>query len=254
MQAEQQILGITRRRFDERAAVLYAAAVALALDAFQVAGGFAFSSAQRQVLTRFLCAGYGVDALVGVAGAGKTILMAAARGAWESRGLAAATAAVAAANLTAESGIASRTIAAWMARINDPGRPGLDGIDVLVVDEAAMVDDRALAILLREAERTGTKVVLIGDPLQLRAVGVGVGGTFAAIHRQVEGLVLEENRRQRDPIERKALELWRAGGREQALHTWSQGGRVHAGAGRQRHPRRAAGRSADRPHAVPRCA
>ncbi|MEV4245869.1 MobF family relaxase [Streptosporangium canum] len=230
VQAEQQILGITRRRFDERGAVLDAAAVALALDAFQVAGGLAFSSAQRQVLTRFLCAGYGVDALVGVAGAGKTTLMAAARGAWESRGLVvagAATAAVAAANLTAESGIASRTIAAWVARINDPGRPGLDGVDVLVIDEAAMVDDRDLAVLLREAERTGTKVILIGDPLQLRAVGVG--GTFAAIHRQVEGLVLEENRRQVDPIERRALELWRAGDREQALHTWSQGGRVHAG-------------------------
>ncbi|MER5326327.1 AAA family ATPase [Streptosporangium roseum] len=90
-----------------------------------------------------------------------------------------------------------------------------------------MVDDRALAVLLGEAERTGTKVILIGDPLQLRAVGVG--GTFAAIHRQVEGLVLEENRRQADPTERRALELWRAGDRGEALHTWSQGGRVHAG-------------------------
>ncbi|MFI6889939.1 MobF family relaxase [Streptosporangium canum] len=230
VKAEQKALRITRSRYDQGVVVLDAATVALAIDAFQVAGGFTFSLAQRQVLTRFLCAGHGVDALVGVAGAGKTILMAAARGAWESRGLVvagAATAAVAAANLTAESGIASRTIAAWVARINDPGRPGLDGIDVLVVDEAAMVDDRALAILLREAERTGTKVILIGDPLQLRAVGVG--GTFAAIHRQVEGLVLEENRRQVDPIERRALELWRAGDRGEALHTWSQGGRVHAG-------------------------
>ncbi|MEV4249364.1 AAA family ATPase [Streptosporangium canum] len=230
VQAEQEALRITRSRYDERVAVLDAAVAALAIDAVQVAGGFAFSDSQRQVLERFLRAGYGVDALIGVAGAGKTILMAAARTAWESRGLVvagAATAAVAAANLTAESGIASRTIAAWVARINDPGRPGLDGVDVLVLDEAAMVDDRALAILLREAERTGTKVVLIGDPLQLRAVGVG--GTFAAIHRQVEGLVLTENRRQVDPIERQALELWRAGDRSEALHTWSQGGRVHAG-------------------------
>ncbi|MEV4188819.1 MobF family relaxase, partial [Streptosporangium canum] len=230
VQAEQQSLRTTRSRYDHGVAVLDAATVALAIDAFQVAGGFTFSHSQRQVLERFLRAGHGVDALVGVAGAGKTMLMAAARSAWESRGLVvagAATAAVAAANLTAESGIASRTIAAWVARINDPGRPGLDGIDVLVVDEAAMVDDRALALLLREAERTGTKVILIGDPLQLRAVGVG--GTFAAIHRQVEGLVLTENRRQVDPIERQALELWRAGDREQALHTWSQGGRVHAG-------------------------
>ncbi|WP_425584262.1 ATP-dependent DNA helicase [Streptosporangium album] len=127
----------------------------------------------------------------------------------------------------AEGGIPARTVAAWLQCIADPERPGLDGIDVLVIDEAAMVDDRALAILMRETERTGTKVILIGDPLQLRAVGVG--GAFAAIHRQVEGLVLEENRRQVDPIERQALQLWRAGDRGEALHTWSQGGRVHAG-------------------------
>ncbi|WP_433236893.1 AAA family ATPase [Streptosporangium sp. CA-135522] len=86
-------------------------------------------------------------------------LMAAARSAWESRGLVvagAATAAVAAANLTVESGIASRTIAAWVARTNDPGRHGLDGIDVLVIDEAATVDDRDLAVLPADWQRART--------------------------------------------------------------------------------------------------
>ncbi|MFI6915389.1 MobF family relaxase [Streptosporangium sp. NPDC050284] len=233
LEAEQQVLHLTRQRYTEGAAVLDTAAIALSREAFEVAHSVTFSPSQRAVLERLLGDGHGVDALIGVPGAGKTMLMAAARAGWESRGLVvagAATAAVAAANLTAESGIGAYTFATWMQRITDPEGPGgrgLDGVDVLVIDEAAMVDDRDLAVVLGEAHRTGTKVVAIGDPLQLRAIGVG--GTFAALHRQVDGLVLSENRRQRDPIERQALAQWRDGDRTEALRTWSRGGRVHAG-------------------------
>ncbi|MFI9559380.1 AAA family ATPase [Nonomuraea endophytica] len=96
------------------AAVLAGAEVALALDTYQVAAGFEFSPAQRQALERLLGGGHGVDAVIGVAGAGKTTLMAAARTAWESRGLvvaSASSAAVTAAHLQAESSVASLTIA-----------------------------------------------------------------------------------------------------------------------------------------------
>uniref|UniRef100_UPI003F49147B MobF family relaxase n=1 Tax=Streptosporangium sp. CA-256172 TaxID=3240076 RepID=UPI003F49147B len=230
LEAEQQVLHLTRQRYGQGVAVVDGPAIALSLETFQAAHGVVFPASQRAALHRLLADGHGVEALIGVPGAGKTTLMAAARVAWESRGLVvagAATAAVAAANLTAESGIVAHTVATWLHRITTPGGRGLDGIDVLVLDEAAMIDDRDLAVLLAEARRTGTKVVAIGDPLQLRAVGVG--GTFAAAHRQIDGLVLEENRRQRDPIERQALRQWRDGDRTEALHTWSRGGHVHAG-------------------------
>ncbi|MER5728946.1 AAA family ATPase [Streptomyces sp. NPDC002138] len=128
-----------------------------------------------------------VDAVVGVAGAGKTTLLRAARAGWEAAGLrvlGASTAAVAAANLAAEAGVDSRTVAAWTREISD-GR-GLHGVGVLAIDEAAMVDDRALAALVRHAADTGTgtgtKVVAVGDPLQLRAVGIG-----GALTRRVLG-------------------------------------------------------------------
>ncbi|HEX4814888.1 MAG TPA: MobF family relaxase, partial [Nonomuraea sp.] len=228
--AEQVILASVRRRYDTGVAVLDGDAVHLAIDAFQVTHGLELADEQRAALQRLLTAGHGVEAIIGVPGAGKTTLMAAARAAYEARGMVvrgAATAAVAAANLRAESGIPSRTIATWLQRITDPQRPGLTGVDVLVVDEAAMVDDRELAALLGEAERTGTKIVLIGDPVQLRAVGVG--GGFRAAHRQIAGLTLRENRRQRDPLERRAIELWRDEQRYAALRTWGEGGRVHAG-------------------------
>lgn len=226
--AEQDGLAAARAGYGAGLAVVVDAAAALAIDAYQAGTGLALSESQRQVVERLLSDGHAVEAVIGVAGAGKTTIMAAARSAWESRGLVvagAATAAVAAMGLAAESGIASRTIAGWLQRIERG--PGLDGVDVLVVDEGAIVDDRQLATLLTEAARTATKVVLIGDPVQLRAIGVG--GLFAAIHRQVDGPVLGENRRQRDAAERAALALWRAGRREQALRTWAQAGRVHAG-------------------------
>lgn len=89
-----------------------------------------------------------------------------------------------------------------------------------------MVDDRALAALLHHAAGTGTKVVAVGDPLQLRAVGIG--GGFARIHRIVDGLVLTENRRQRDVAERAALQDWRTGARTSALAAFAAHGRVHA--------------------------
>ncbi|MEV0399436.1 AAA family ATPase [Actinoallomurus sp. NPDC050550] len=209
----------------------------LAAAAFYAARGFTPSEEQAEVLERLVSAGHGVDAVVGVAGAGKTTLMAAARTAWQAAGYTvagAATAAVAAQNLQAESGIGSGTIASWIQAITGPGRDdgtrGLDGVDVLVIDEAGMVDDRELALLLHHAQQADTKVVLIGDPKQLKAVGVG--GSFAAIHRHLDGPTLTENRRQADPIERRALQLWRADRREQALHAWAAGGRVHAGADR----------------------
>ncbi|MFI9846746.1 MobF family relaxase [Nonomuraea sp. NPDC051941] len=228
--AEQQALALTRAEYGAGLALVDAAAAELALGAFEAGAGIALSDSQRQVLERLVGGGHGVEAVIGVPGAGKTMIMAAARSAWESRGLVvagAATAAVAAMGLAAESGIASDTIATWLLRIKSG--PGLNGVDVLVVDEAAIVDDRQLTVLLTEAQRTATKVVLIGDPVQLRAIGVG--GLFAAIHRQVDGLVLGENRRQRDAGERAALALWRGGKREQALRTWGQAGRVHAGRG-----------------------
>ncbi|WP_214107270.1 MobF family relaxase [Acrocarpospora catenulata] len=228
LDAEKTILASVRDRYGAGWATVDEQAARLAITTYETGNGLTLSDEQRAVLDRLLTGGHGVEAVIGVAGAGKTTIMAAARTAWSSRGLVvagAATAAVAAAHLYGESGIPATTIASWLARIQDG--PGLSGVDVLVVDEAAMVDDRELAVLLTEAGRTGTKLVLIGDPVQLRAVGVG--GGFAAIHRQVDGALLSENRRQRDPLERAALELWRAGERRQALQTWGQGGRVHAG-------------------------
>lgn len=228
--AEALIVSEATNRLGTQAAAVSRDTVDMSLSTIEAqhGGTFRFSDEQRAVLERLLTAGHGIDAVVGIAGSGKTTIMDTARQAWEAHGLViagASTAAVAAANLKAEAGIESRTLASWLTGIRTGG-PGLTGVDVLVVDEAAMCDDRDIAELLTHAAMTGTKVVGIGDPKQLHSPGIG--GSFAAVHHMVGGLSLNENFRQKDAIERRTLELWRDDNRVGALRTFAGAGRVHA--------------------------
>ncbi|MEV7602937.1 MobF family relaxase [Kitasatospora sp. NPDC089797] len=225
--AEQVITTVPAERIADHAAIVDPAAAARQVAAFEAGKRLQLSVEQRAVVLRLLSAGHGVDTVQGLAGAGKTTMLAAARQVWEQAGLTVAGGAmmaVAAQNLQAESGITSTTIASWLLRIRDG--EGLAGIDVLVVDEAAMADDRTLAKLLVHTAETGTKLVLVGDEQQLQPIGIG--GGFAEIHRAVSGLALRENRRQRDAVERDALTVWRTGGRSTALAQLADAGHVHA--------------------------
>ncbi|MFJ9889493.1 MobF family relaxase [Streptomyces sp. NPDC091287] len=228
--AEALIVSEATNRLGTQAAAVSSDTVDMTLSTVEAqhGGSFTFSDEQRAILERLLTAGHGIDAVVGIAGSGKTTIMDTARQAWEAHGLViagASTAAVAAANLKAEAGIESRTLASWLTGIRNGGS-GLTGVDVLVVDEAAMCDDRDVAELLTHAAETGTKVVGIGDPKQLHSPGIG--GSFAAVHHLVGGLTLSQNFRQKEMVERRALELWRDDNRVESLRTFAGTGRVHA--------------------------
>jgi conjugative relaxase-like TrwC/TraI family protein len=231
--AEQVIEETAAARLAEGAGQVTPAAADLAVSVFEATRStgdrpFRLSAEQRAVVHRLLTAGHGLDVVVGVAGAGKTTLLSAARTGWEAAGLrvaGASTAAVAAAGLRAGSGITSYTVASWLHDLDTGGRR-LAATDVLVLDEAAMVDDRALARLLTAANTSGTKVVAVGDWMQLRAIGIG--GGFRRAHELVDGVRLTENRRQTDAVERAALQTWRDGGRRTALAALADYGRIHA--------------------------
>ncbi|MEV5204197.1 MobF family relaxase [Streptomyces sp. NPDC053720] len=232
--AEQTITETAAERLNEGAAVLTVRAAELAIATFEAQRTsdplrpFVMSAEQRAVTQRLLTAGHGVDVKRGKAGTGKTTIMSAARMGWEAAGLrvsGAATAAVAASKLQAESGIKSATVATWLMDIRDGGRR-MANTDVLVLEEAAMIDDRDVAELLTAAAENGVKVVMIGDWAQLKAIGVG--GGFKRAHEIVGGLELKENRRQTDAVERAALEAWLDGGRRTALSMLAEHGRVHA--------------------------
>ncbi|MDN3262890.1 MobF family relaxase [Streptomyces sp. CSDS2] len=227
LDAEELVISQALARVDEGAVQLTAEQAAAAMSVFEVANGFALSDEQRAAITRTLTAGLGIEAHVGAAGTGKSTLMEACRIAWDATGhtyAGATVSAVAAKSLADASGIPARSIASWLQQIRDGN--GLTGIDVLVVDEATMSNDRQAAALFKEAARTGTKIVAIGDPKQLQAIGPG--GWFREVHRLVGGLTLTENRRQRNAAERAALEVWRTGDHEQALRILADTGRVHA--------------------------
>jgi len=151
-----------------------------------------------------------VVCVVGLAGAGKTTATHAVAQVFAHEGVAVigvAPSGVAAERLQDETGIASVTLHRLLEDARHEG--GLAHSSVLVVDEAGMAETRVLARVLELAEQAQAKVILIGDPHQLPAVGAG--GLFAGIVEREGAVVLQENRRQRDEVERDALARVRAG-------------------------------------------
>jgi hypothetical protein len=223
---EKVIVNAAQASHDDQTTIRVSATTAeMAASTIEVAGDFQLSAEQRREILRITTSGKALDALIGPPGSGKTTLMDAVRAAYQAQGLViagAATQGVTAQTLQAESGIPSRTVAQWLARIDNG--PGLRGVDVLVMDESGMIDDRGRARLYTEAERTGTKIVEIGDPKQLR--GVGAGSSFAVVHALVGGGALTENRRQAETDERAALAAWRKGDYSEALTSWADRDRL----------------------------
>src|SRR6266516_1314926 len=151
-----------------------------------------------------------VVCVVGLAGAGKTTATHAVAQVFAHAGidvLGAAPSGVAAEKLQDETGIPSATLHRLLEEARRQG--GLPHASVLVVDEAAMAETRVLAPVLKLVEHAQGKAILIGDPQQLPAVGAG--GLFAGIVEREGAIVLRENRRQQDELEREALARVRAG-------------------------------------------
>ena len=181
---------------------------------------------QAAMVRHLTSSGNGIDVVLGVAGAGKTTALECARAVWEAssyqtRGT--ALAARAAIELETRSGIPSCTLDALLTELDRPGRQ-LPPRVVVVVDEAAMIDTRRLGRLIARADRADAKVVLVGDPHQLPEIGTG--GAFTGLLRTLPAVVLEEHRRQTDPIDREALIDLRAGNAESAVQRLVANGRV----------------------------
>jgi conjugative relaxase-like TrwC/TraI family protein len=146
-----------------------------------------------------------VICVVGLAGTGKTTATLAVADAFRAAGIAvvgAAPSGIAAEKLQDETGVPSTTLHRLL-------QQELPERSVVVVDEAGMAETRILAPLLERIEQARAKLVLIGDPYQLPAVGAG--GLFTGIVERFGAIELGENRRQVDVDERRALEAIRNG-------------------------------------------
>jgi conjugative relaxase-like TrwC/TraI family protein len=191
--------------------------------------GRPLTAGQQEAVHGICRSGRGVDLVEGVAGAGKTTVMAVVRSAFEAAGyrvVGTATSGQAAKTLGREAGIdESRTVASLRWRL-DHDTLHLDDKTVIIHDEAGMTDDADVAVVLQAAALAGAKVVMVGDDRQLAAIGSG--GALGALIERHGGTVhrLTENLRQHEPGERHALAQLRAGHVAAAVDWYQTHGRV----------------------------
>jgi Ti-type conjugative transfer relaxase TraA len=203
-QIERDMAERADRMSAPQAGILGSAAQRLLTEA-SLATHRTLSEEQREAV-RHICGPEGIAAVVGLAGAGKSTMLAAAERAWNGDGTTrrvhgAALAGKAAEGLEQSSGIPSRTLASWelsWKRGFDPLQKG----DVFVIDEAGMVSSAQLARFVEAADRAGAKLVLVGDPEQLQPINAGAA--FRAIADRIGFIELEGIRRQTEDWQRKA--------------------------------------------------
>ena len=184
------------------------------------------SDEQQCVLTALVRSTARVDVVLGSAGAGKTVMLAALHTHYASQQLpvvGACLAAVTARRLEHATAIPSMSVARLAGRIRD-GHP-LPERCVLVVDEAGMVGTRHYATLLAEIARVGGKLVAVGDRAQLTEIDAG--GMFAQLSRSYRRGELADNHRQIEPWERDALTALRNGELLPAWKAYRDHGRLH---------------------------
>ncbi|MPY95868.1 MAG: AAA family ATPase [Acidimicrobiia bacterium] len=123
-----------------------------------------------------------------------------------------------------KAGIEARTIDSLRYAL-DTGRERLDRRTVLIVDEAEIAGNARLAHLVDACDRTGAKLVLVGDPAQLPAIHAG--GMLRTLQRQFTTTIsLDTNRRQRHEWERKAVDDLRNGRAQRALDAYAENDRI----------------------------
>ncbi|MGN6275542.1 MAG: MobF family relaxase [Solirubrobacterales bacterium] len=184
---------------------------------------------QEAMVRRLLGGGEGVIVVVGEAGTGKTYALTAAAEGWAATGAEVRVAAPTwrAANVLRSEGLSATSVARLLAELERAAARGEGALGrraVLVVDEAGMVDSRAMARLVAHAQEVDAKLVLIGDPAQLGEIEAG--GLFASVASRTEPVVLDEVIRHRHELEREGAKLIREGEGREALSIYQGAERV----------------------------
>lgn len=165
---------------------------------------------QREMVVRLTTGGERVIAVAARPGTGKTTALEATAQAWKEAGysvIGCATARGAKLELNKAGVKPSFSIASLRLQVKSlrtRGRRLPDGV-VIVADEANVTDSFDLKWLLDLAVEAGGKLVLIGDPRQIGAIGPG--GLFAHVARIIEPVRLTVIRRQRDEMDQRIVSL-----------------------------------------------
>lgn len=197
--------------------------------ALQKSAGANLSDEQCRAIQHILCNNQ-LSVVIGLAGTGKSTMLAAANEAWTTQGYrvrGATLSGKAADGLQEASGIQSRTLASLELSWKN-GYNRLQPNDVLVIDEAGMVGARQMVRFIEETCRYGAKLVLVGDPEQLQPINAGT--PFRDISNQVGCAALSEVRRQKTNWQCLATLDLAQGRTADALRAYSNHGAVeHVG-------------------------
>ena len=190
--------------------------------------GRALGEDQRRVVEHLALGDKAVMSAVGPAGAGKTTAMKALSDAARADGrtvVGVAPSAVAARALADSIDVPAMTAHRWLRR---RGWETLNAGDMLIIDEAAMVDAHTLHDVVMHAVEAGASVRMVGDPHQLGAVEAS--GAFRLIHEATAGVELETVWRFIDPDEAAASLVLRASDKGVDPFAWYvDNGRIKGG-------------------------
>ena len=116
------------------------------------------------------------------------------------------------------------TVDALVSRV-ERGRLQIDADTTIYFDEAGMADTDRLDRLTEVVERTGAKLVAIGDAAQLPSIGAG--GMFERLGELAPSAELSNIRRTLDPAEQRAWADLRAGRSDRAMAHYHARGQLH---------------------------
>jgi len=168
-----------------------------------------------------------ITGLVGLPGTGKSHLLRAAGAAWQEAGyrvLGVAPTGVAAQGLSSSAGFPAQTLASLQYQLKE-GTQQIISNDIIVMDEAGMTDTRDMANIVTAVHQAGAKLVLVGDPNQLRPVGHGA--VFRAMLGHIPFAELHAIQRQREEGDREASLMLSQGNVVEAIQYYDNKGVVN---------------------------
>lgn len=184
-------------------------------------------SREQALAVRHATGPEGLALIDGQAGTGKSFAMAAIRMVYEAKGC--NVIGLAPTNAVAEEmqqkGIpGARTIHSELFSLNNE-RTRWDRGTVVMVDEAAMIGTRNMAMLAAHAYAAGAKLILIGDDRQLSSIEHG--GMFAVLKDRFGAVEISTVRRQHKHDDRRASELMAEGNFHTALEIYDAKKAIH---------------------------
>jgi Ti-type conjugative transfer relaxase TraA len=188
---------------------------------------FAAITAEQERAFRHATGAEGLALIDGQAGTGKSYTIAAVRAAYEADGrtvIGLAPTNTVAQDMATDGFGRAATIHSELFALNS-GRRQWDAKTVVIVDEAAMLDTKLMAMVTAHAHEARAKLVLVGDDRQLSSIDRG--GMFGALKDRYGAAALSEVKRQHKLDERRASEWMAEGNYHDSLNVYDRMGAIH---------------------------